>query len=454
MKTILEWVLDHLVLTFGAFSFAFVAWKGIRSRKKEHTLAQKAIQKSIATHMNEPLTLHPEVDLSLCVGCGSCTKVCPEGDILKLINHKSVLVSPSKCVGHGECETACPMNAITLVFGTKTRGMDIPRISANYETNVPGLYIAGELGGMGLIRNAIKQGVAAAKHALKTLPTAGSEVFDLLIVGAGPAGLGAALASIDAKKKYLCIDQNTFGGTVANFPKQKLVMSAPAELPLVGAMKFAKNKVSKEDLLEFWHEVKKKTGFQLQEKVAFISLEKVAGIFEVKTSKGLVKAKKVILAMGVRGSPRKLGLPNEDLPKVAYNLVDPEEYQGRDICVVGGGNAGVEAAQYLARASLKNRVRLLVRGEQFDRCNDENKRIIEELAAAGLVTIQYSAAVKEISKEALVIEAKGALQKVPNDYLFVFAGADLPSKFLMSLGISIDKKFGEAAGKPAKKTAA
>jgi thioredoxin reductase len=350
-------------------------------------------------------------------------------------------------VGHGECEAACPNHAISLVFGTKTRGMDIPRITTDYETNVPGLYIAGELGGMGLIRNAVKQGHLAAKHALSQVKPGVKADTNLLIVGAGPAGLSAALTAIAGKKNYICIEQNSFGGTVYNFPRQKVVMTYPADLPGVGKMKFPRNEVSKEELLEYWSGVRSKTGLKVKEKVAFQGVEQKGEVFEVKTSTGVITAQKVILAMGVRGSPRKLGLPNEDLPKVAYNLIDPEQYIGKAIAVVGGGNAGLEAAQALGNPKFRNKVVILVRGPEFDRCNAENKRITLEMEQKGQLSIQYSTVVKEITKDQIVIEGAKGKKTLKNDFLFVFAGAEMPHKFLMGLGIAIDKKFGEALRK-------
>ena len=339
---------------------------------------------------------------------------------------------------------SCPKGAIKLVFGTKTRGMDMPRMTQHYETNVPGLYIAGELGGMGLIRNAVKQGHLAAQHALSQVSKNSNEgVLDLLIVGGGPAGLSAALTAVAEKKTYLCIEQNSFGGTVFNYPRQKIVMSAPIELPVVGARKFRSNKVSKEELLDLWTEIRAGMKLKIQEKTKFESLEKKADYFEVKSSRGMLKAKKVILAMGVRGTPRKLGLPGEDLPKVTYNLVDPEQYRDCNLVVVGGGNAGVEAAQSLADENLNNKVILLVRGPQFDRCNDDNQKRIFALAEKKRVSIYFNAQVKEIFPSSLVIEKEGKPHKVANDYLFVFAGAEMPQKMLMSFGVELVKKFGE-----------
>lgn len=446
-ETLAVWLSDHLSQT-GLALFAILFFWRIRKSKKQVKVAKKILKKAIDTQTHEPMTLHPEIENALCAGCGSCTRVCPEGDILRLIDHKAVLVSPTKCVGHGECETACPTGAISLVFGTKTRGMEIPRITGDYETNVPGLYIAGELGGMGLIKNAIKQGHLAATHALKNIKQKGDRsTYDLLVVGAGPAGMAASLTAIAEKSTYICIDQNSYGGTVYNFPRQKIVTAHPVDFPIVGKMKFKSNIVSKEELLAYWNEVRSKTGLKVNEKVAFESMQKVGDTFEVKTSAGVLKAKKVILCMGVRGSPRKLGLPQEDLPKVAYNLIDPEQYQGKEIVVVGGGNAGVEAAQYLGKPMYKNKVRLLVRGATFDRCNEMNKQIIEEMAAKGQVQICYNSSVTGITADTLNVKLGEKAETIKNDYLFVFAGAEMPFKFLMSLGINIDKKHGEKVKK-------
>lgn len=434
------WTSDHPSLSV-LFLFFLIAGVNIRKRSRQASVAQKKLDAAIKKQAGEPTTLHPEIDPAVCAGCGSCTTVCPEGDVLQLIDHRAVLISPTKCVGHGECEQACPTGAISLVFGTKTRGMEIPRITGDYETNIAGLYIAGELGGMGLIRNAVKQGQLAAKHALRSLPT-GSADTDLLIVGAGPAGLSAALTAIAEKKRYICIDQNTFGGTVANFPRQKVVMTYPADLPVVGKMKFPKNIVSKEELLEYWNSVKLKTGLELRERVRFETLNKVGSLFEVKTSAGILRAKKVVLCMGVRGTPRKLGLANEDFPKVAYSLIDPEQYQNCHVVAVGAGNAAAEAVQMLCKPEYKNEVTLMVRGNALDRCNETNAAKVLELQKQGRLRICYDGSVKAIEAERLQITVAGVDEWIGNQYLFVFAGADMPQQFLMSIGIEIDKKFG------------
>ncbi|NRA67596.1 MAG: NAD(P)-binding domain-containing protein [Pseudobacteriovorax sp.] len=430
---------------FGVLFFVYLSWHGVRKREKEQQVAKRKWKDTQEKKMDQPMTLHPQIDPRLCSGCGACVSACPEGEILKLINHKAVLIEPTKCVGHGECEVACPMDAIKLVFGTKERGMQLPRINSHFETNVTGLYIAGELGGMGLIRNAVKQGKTAVEHAAKSAGSVNGQAdVDILVVGAGPAGLAASLAAASVGANYLCIEQAKFGGTIYNFPKQKVVMSYPLELPGIGPIKFPKNKVSKEEILAVWNGVRKQKKLRIKENVKFINLSKQSGIFHVETSDGIIKAKKVIMCMGVRGSPRKLGVPNEESIKVTYNLLDPDQYQGQWIAVVGGGNAGVEAAQYLAKPSRRNKVFLLVRGDQLDRCNEENQKIIFEMAEKKQVVISWNTSVTEVQPDHVVVDKDGQKLRLQNDYLFIFAGAELPFKFLESLGVKIDTKHGEA----------
>ena len=348
----LYYLVTEYLWLLGVGFFIYLALSGVKKREKHEKLAKKKWKDAVDKKMDEPMTLHPEIDPNLCSGCGACVRACPEGEIIKLINHKAKLIEPTKCVGHGACEVACPLDAIKLVFGTKTRGMQLPRISSNYETNVGGLYIAGELGGMGLIRNAVKQGKLAAEHAASKSSGGGGAQYEILVVGAGPAGLAASLTCSEKKKKYICIEQSNFGGTIFNFPKQKVVMSHPLEFPLAGMVKFPRNKVSKEEILAVWGGLRKKFGLNIKENLKFINLQKKGGIFHVETNNGIITAKKVIMCMGVRGSPRKLGLKGEESTKVTYNLLDPDQYKKKNIAVVGGGNAAVEAAQYLAKSRL------------------------------------------------------------------------------------------------------
>jgi thioredoxin reductase/NAD-dependent dihydropyrimidine dehydrogenase PreA subunit len=443
----LDYISDHLDY-FGYLLFILIAVLSIARKGKKSKKAISTLEKNIRANLHEPATLHPEINPALCAGCGACVIACPEGKILQLVKNKAVLVYPSKCVGHGACEIACPFAAIDLVFGTKTRGMDIPRITPDYETNVDGLYIAGELGGMGLIRNAIKQGKLATYHAFSKLNNSNATAeFDIFIVGAGPAGFSAGLAAKEKQLKYKIIEQNTFGGTIFNFPRQKIVTSHPLEFPAVGPHKFKSNTVLKEEILKVFSQIKNEQKLVIAEKETFENVKKLEnGTFEIKTSKGKYTAKKVIMCMGVRGSPRKLGLPNEDLPKVTYNLIDPEEYQNATVAIVGGGNAGLEAAQYLSKPHLKNKVHLIVRGgpaDAFSKANEANQKLVFEQEKQKLVKIHYEGSIKSIEEDHILINRGNEVVKLENHYIFIFAGAEVPFKFLMSLGITIDKAHGE-----------
>lgn len=439
---LLQFLGDHFYLSVVLFMFSVLLILFIKKERK-HAKAKLKMQKSKAAGTDLPNTLHPVIDPTKCGGCAACTVVCPEGDILQMIDGKAVLINGSKCVGHGECQRACPLDAIDLVFGTLEKGVDIPNLSKDYETNMPNVYIAGELGGMGLIRNAVKQGSWAAYHAIKKLDSKVKTDTDLFIIGAGPAGMSAALAAIEKKVSYVLIDQNTFGGTVNNYPRNKIVMSYPADLPIVGKMKFSNNKVSKEDLLDFWSSAVKKANIKILNNTKFLKYKDEGQFFTIETDKKTWTAKKIILAMGSGGLPMKLGLKNEDSPKVFYTLKDPDAYKKQHVVVVGGGNSAVEAAQYLGAKKLGNTVKLLVRGKALSRTNEDNVTIINKMQSEGLIEICYETSIKDIQPDKITIDKKGELQDIRNDFIFVFAGNIKPYKQLGELGIKIETKFGE-----------
>jgi len=301
--------------------------------------------------MLEPPTLHPEIDPTICIGCKSCVSACPEQDahvVLGMIGKKAWLVGPSDCIGHGACKTACPVGAIKLVFGTAKRGVDIPVVRPNFETDIPGIFIAGELGGMGLIRNAIEQGRQAMQSISKLLKPGHNNDLDLIIVGAGPAGFTATLAAKLGNIKSMTVEQESLGGTVAHFPRRKLVMTQPAELPIVGKVKF--KEVQKEDLIEFWQGVEKKTGVKIRynERVETVVPATGGTGYQVKTNQGEYNTRAILLAIGRRGTPRQLGVPGENTTKVSYRLIDPEQYRNQHVLVVGGGDSALEAATSIA----------------------------------------------------------------------------------------------------------
>jgi len=391
--------------------------------------------------LTEPASLHPVIDPLRCIGCGSCVSACPERTVLGLIDHKAELVNPTYCVGHGACKAACPEDAITLVFGTEKRGVDIPLVNTNFETNVPGMFIAGELGGMGLIRNSVEQGRQAMESVAKLKGIGQGRDLDVVIVGAGPAGFAASLAAMERKLRFVTLEQDTLGGTVAHFPRGKVVMTTPMNLPLVGKVKI--NETRKEALLELWQEVQRKTGLKINEGERVEEIHKKDQGFLVKTCRGGYETRAVLLAIGRRGTPRKLGVPGEELPKVVYRLLDPEQYRGRYVLVVGGGDSALEAATSIADEA-GSTVTLSYRAEAFSRCKEKNRRKVQEAEAAGRLRVLLQSEVKEITPDGVRLDHKGQRAELPNDAVIVCAGGILPTAFLKTIGIEVETKFGTA----------
>jgi thioredoxin reductase (NADPH) len=410
-----------------------------RFRRKTDRENIQRIEAAKSEGLTEPVSLHPLIDPDLCIGSAACVSACPEGDVLGLVKGKAALINPTHCIGHGACFTACPVNAITLVFGTEKRGVDIPHVKPTFETNVPGIFIAGELGGMGLIRNAVEQGRQAIESIRKLKPT--GSPLDVVIVGAGPAGFSASLASLQHKLRYVAIEQETLGGRVAHFPRGKIVMTQPAKLPLAGQIRFGE--VGKEKLLGFMRDVEKNTGVKIHYNERMEEIRKTERGFIVKTSRGTYETRAVLLTMGRGGTPRKLAVPGEELPKVVYRLIDPSQYSLQRVLVVGGGDAALEAACAIA-AEPGATVTLSYRGEAFTRVKEKNRRNLKEAESAGRLETILGSNVKEIKPHAVILEAGGRLAEIPNDAVIVCAGGVLPTEFLKKIGIEVETKYGTA----------
>jgi thioredoxin reductase (NADPH) len=416
-----------------------IAFFHIRKRQKNTFIALEHQREAIEAGLTEPSSLHPFIDATKCLGSGGCVHACPEGAI-GLIGGKAYLVNPTVCIGHGACITTCPHGAISLVFGTEKRGMDIPQVDPNFETNVKGIFIAGELGGMGLIRKAASQGTQAI-NTIKKLKGSTNDL-DVVIVGAGPAGLASSLGAIENKLRYVTLEQEaSLGGAIFQYPRNKIAMTAPVKLPIIGQIKMGE--ISKEALLEFWDGVVNKTGMKVNFNERMENITKTDNGFVVKTSKQSYETRTVLLAIGRRGSPRKLGVPGEDLPKVVYSLMEPEQYRNMRVLVVGGGDSALEAACAIADEP-GTTVTLSYRSEAFGRGKPKNRDRLQALEAQGKIKVMLKSSVKGVTKDKVSLEYQGQIIELPNDAIIVCAGGILPTPFLKEIGIIVETKFGTA----------
>lgn len=407
----------------------------LKSLKKRDEAARNAAEKG-KLFSGGPQSQHPHIDNAHCIGCATCTTVCPEGDVLAMLAGKAVIVNGYKCIGHSLCAEACPVGAITMVLATPSMGADMPYMTPEYETSIENLFIIGELGGLALIKNAVNQGRDCVDTLMRRRaaapPPAQPGVYDLLVVGAGPAGISASLRAIENKLNYITLEQDEIGGTVAKYPRQKLVMTSPVEFPMYG--KFKKTELSKENLLAFWDMVLNRSDFRCvtSEKVEHIAKED--GIFTVKSANNEYRTRAVILALGKTGTPRKLGVVGEELPKVMYRLIEADHYINKKILVVGGGDSAVEAAMGLANQA-GNKVTLCYRSAQFSRIKERNAKRIEDCMRNGKVEVLFETNPREFKSESVVLDVKGEVREIPNDFVWIFAGGIPPFDFLKKIGI-------------------
>lgn len=431
MDTLLTWLIAGSILGF----FMIRYWL---ANKRSEAKARESAERG-AMFSDGPKAQHPKIHRDACIGCGGCVSVCPEGDVLAIIDGKATIVNGHKCIGHGLCAEECPVGAIEMVMAKPSAGADLPVINPEFETSVENLFIVGELGGLALIKNAVNQGrdcmdVIAQRLAGKGMGFTGENLYDVIIVGAGPGGISASLRAAEHGLGALTLERESVGGTVSKYPRQKLVMTSPVEFPLHG--KFSKTALSKEDLLAFWEKIMARTDLNIHTLEGVDSVRKKDdGLFRVRTPLREYLARSVVLAMGRAGTPRKLGVPGEELPHVLYRLIEADHYTGKNILVVGGGDSAVEAAMGLAHQA-GNKVTVSYRKGEFSRLKDRNAKRIEEYMRSGKVEVLFNSNPVEFEAGRVFLEVAGELREMPNDFVWIFAGGMPPSDFLKAAGIA------------------
>lgn len=438
-----EMLIENIVIYSVVILFCLtIVFIYLRKQKRESKKVEDKIVIAKRDGMYEPVSLHPVIDENSCIRTGACIAACPEHDIIGIKDGKAVTINASRCIGHGACFHACPTMAITLVIGTEKRGVELPHINQNFETNVDGIFIAGELGGMGLIKNAVEQGKQAVENIVKSLRKSHQATYDLVIVGAGPAGIAAALTAKKHNLNFLIVEQDSLGGTVFTFPRQKIVMTSAMDLPLYGKVKLFET--SKSALLDLWNAALLKNDITIKEHTKVEAITPQNGHFDIETLIGEhITSKTVLLAIGRRGTPRKLGVDGEIQEKVAYRLLEPEDISGKNIMVVGGGDSAIESALLLAD---QNNVTLSYRNEAFSRIKLKNSELIKDAIVSGRVKVLFGTNPLHINKDSVVLTTskEGEELYIENDLVYIFAGGELPIQFLQKAGIGITKKFGEA----------
>ena len=445
----------YVVVSVLAVTFFIVGWWQSRLEREADRENRAHLREAKARGADKAIAQFPTIQQDICVGCGSCIRACHEDGALGLVGGVSTLIQAKKCIGLGLCEDACPVGAIIVGLGDVSNRPDIPVLSSNFESSVAGLYIAGELGGIALVRNAVEQGVRAMDDVARRLreePAAKLPgVRDLLVVGVGPAGLAATFRAIELGLDYETVSLSDVGGTVLKYPRRKLTIVQEISVPLYGRLKGGE--YFKEDLLELWTNVIKKHDVKIHTGADLLTVEQGAGFLETKTSAGSFRSRFVVLTLGRRGSPRKLGVPGEESERVLYELMDAATFKNQRVLVVGGGDSAVEAALALA-AQPGNQVVLSYRKSEFSRLKSRNKERLDLAVKEKRLYLFLKSEVVSIERGAVVMRADGPEGRkdirMPNHWVFVFAGGDPPFPLLQKIGV----RFGKAPAPAAPRAAA
>jgi thioredoxin reductase/ferredoxin len=386
-----------------------------------------------------PRILVHDINDDRCTGCDACVAVCPT-NVLDLVANKSRVLRFEDCIQCEACMFACPTEALVMFpEGAHPPPLKVPEMDENFMTAVPGQYLIGEVAGKPLVKSAANLGRAVVEHMLATgmqpgvFGDSGTEV-DVAIVGSGPGGLSAALSCIQRNLTYVVLEkEQQIASTIARYPKGKLVMAEPYDTANLSLLPVFDS--SKEQLIPIWQELLERVqvAVRLGESVETVQQQR-DGTFEVRSTVATYRAQRVVLSIGTRGKPRTLQVPGENLPKVFSLLEDPDEWRGRNVLVVGGGDSACEAALALADAGAK--VIISYRGKGFQRAAPKNKQAMEQYAHEGRIKAKLGSQVLAFEPDSVTIAlGDGTQKRYPNDGAFVLIGADPPVAWLEKMGI-------------------